>query len=44
MKDRGISSKNAFKLLRGKNIPYTGYEGRMKKELKKQKKLQKKIR
>ena len=29
MKDRGISSKNAFKLLRGQNIPYTGYEGRM---------------
>ena len=34
MKDRGISSKNAFKLLRGQNIPYTGYEGRMEKRLK----------
>jgi len=34
MKDRGISSKNAFKLLRGQNIPYTGYEGRMDKRLK----------
>ena len=26
MKDRGISSKNARKLLRGVNIPYTGYD------------------
>ena len=34
MKDRGISSKNAFRLLRGQNIPYTGYEGRMEKRLK----------
>ena len=34
MKDRGISSKNAFKLLRGQNIPYTGYEGRMEKRVK----------
>ena len=34
MKDRGISSKNAFRLLRGQNIPYTGYEGRMDKRLK----------
>ncbi len=33
MKDRGISSKNAFKLLRGQNIPYTGYKERMKKRV-----------
>jgi hypothetical protein len=34
MKDRGISSKNAFRLLRGQNIPYTGYDGRMKSRVK----------
>ena len=39
MKDRGISSKNARKLLRGVNIPYTGYDGRMQKRVKDAKKL-----
>ncbi len=43
MKDRGISSKNAFRLLRGQNIPYTGYEGRMDKRLKDAQKFAKKI-
>ena len=33
MKKRGISSKNANKLLRGVNIPYSGYDGRMKKRV-----------
>ena len=43
MKERGISSKNASKLLRGINIPYSGYDGRMKKRLKDAKNLSKEI-
>ena len=34
LRKRGISKKNAFKLLRGQNIPYTGYKERMKKRVK----------
>ena len=34
LKSRGISKKNAGRLLRGINIPYSGYDGRMKKRLK----------
>jgi hypothetical protein len=33
LRKRGISKKNAFKLLRGQNIPYTGYKERMKKRV-----------
>ena len=39
LKDRGISKKNASKLLRGDNIPYTGYKGRMLKRVKDAQKL-----
>jgi hypothetical protein len=41
LKQRGISTKNANFLLRGKNIPYTGYKGRMQKRVKDAKKLSK---
>ena len=34
LKKRGVSQKNAGRLLRGINIPYSGYDGRMKKRLK----------
>ena len=43
MKDRGISSKNSNKLLRGVNIPYSGYEGRMKKRVTDARKLSKEL-
>jgi len=43
MKERGISSKNASRLLRGFNIPYSGYDGRMKKRVKDAKNLSKEI-
>ena len=43
MKDRGISSKNASRLLRGFNIPYSGYDGRMKKRVKDAQALSKEI-
>ena len=43
LKDRGISTKNSNKLLRGVNIPYTGYEGRMKKRVKDAKSLSKEL-
>ena len=43
MKERGISSKNARKLLRGVNIPYSGYDGRMKKRVDDAKKLSKEL-
>jgi hypothetical protein len=43
MKGRNISSKNARKLLRGVNIPYSGYEGRMKKRVDDAKKLSKEL-
>ena len=33
LRARGISNKNARKLLQGKNIPYTGYKERMKKRV-----------
>jgi len=43
LKQRGISTKNANFLLRGKNIPYTGYKGRMQKRVKDAKVLSKKL-
>ena len=43
MKERGISSKNARKLLRGVNITYSGYDGRMKKRVNDAKKLAKEL-
>jgi len=43
LKQRGISTKNANFLLRGKNIPYTGYKGRMQKRVKDAKALSKKL-
>ena len=43
MKERGISSKNARKLLRGVNIPYSGYDGRMRKRVDDAKKLSKEL-
>jgi len=39
LRQRGISNKNAGRLLRGVNIPYTGYDGRMKKRVRDAKKL-----
>ena len=41
MRKRGLSARNANFLLKGKNIPYTGYDGRMKKRVKDAKKLAK---
>ena len=41
LRKRGISGKNANKLLRGKNIPYTGYQERMKKRVKEADKIAK---
>jgi len=41
LKQRGISSKDSGKLLRGINIPYKGYDGRMKKRVKEARKLAK---
>ncbi len=41
MRKRGISARNANFLLKGKNIPYTGYDGRMKKRVKDAKKIAK---
>ena len=38
MRDRRISYAKAKKLLDGKNIPYTGFEERMKKRVKRSKK------
>ena len=43
LKKRNISTKNANFLLRGKNIPYTGYKGRMQKRVIEAKKLGKKL-
>ena len=43
LKQRGISTKNANFLLRGKNIPYTGYKGRMQKRVRDAKALSKKL-
>lgn len=43
MKERGISSKNSNKLLRGVNIPYSGYDGRMKKRITDARKLSKEL-
>jgi hypothetical protein len=34
LNERGISKKNVNALLRGKNVPYTGYKERMKKRIK----------
>jgi hypothetical protein len=41
MRKRGISARNANSLLKGKNIPYTGYDGRMRKRVEDAKKLAK---
>ena len=41
LNQRGISRKNARSLLKGKNIPYTGYKERMKKRVKEAEKLAK---
>ena len=41
LKQRGISSRDSGKLLRGINIPYKGYDGRMKKRVKEARKLAK---
>jgi len=43
MKKRGISSKNTNKILRGVNIPYSGYDGRMKKRVLDARKLSKEL-
>ena len=43
MKERRISSKNSNKLLRGVNIPYSGYDGRMKKRITDARKLSKEL-
>jgi len=43
LKQRGISGKNAGRLLRGVNIPYTGYDGRMKKRVRDARKLSEKF-
>ena len=43
MKKRGISSKDTNKLLRGVNIPYSGYDGRMKKRVTDARKLSKEL-
>ena len=41
MRKRGVSARNANSLLKGKNIPYTGYDGRMRKRVQDAKKLAK---
>ena len=41
MRKRGLSARNANFLLKGKNIPYTGYDGRMRKRVQDAKKLAK---
>jgi hypothetical protein len=41
MRKRGVSARNANFLLKGKNIPYTGYDGRMRKRVQDAKKLAK---
>ena len=41
MRKRGVSARNANFLLKGKNIPYTGYDGRMRKRVEDAKKLAK---
>ena len=41
MRKRGLSARNANFLVKGKNIPYTGYDGRMKKRVQDAKKLAK---
>ena len=41
MRGRGLSAKNANYLIKGKNIPYTGYDGRMKKRVDDAKKIAK---
>ena len=43
LKKRGMPSKKIRSLLRGKNIPYSGYDGRMKKRLKEAKNLGKEL-
>jgi hypothetical protein len=43
LKKRGMPSKKIRALLRGKNIPYSGYDGRMKKRLKDAKNLGKEL-
>jgi len=41
MRKRGLSARNANFLIKGKNIPYTGYDGRMRKKVIDAKKLAK---
>ena len=41
MRKRGLSARNANFLLKGKNIPYTGFDGRMRKRVQDAKKLAK---
>ena len=41
MRKRGLSARNANFLVKGKNIPYTGYDGRMRKRVQDAKKLAK---